>query len=173
MHKEVSFHESIGAIVDHPQLKKVVDISEGLISLVMDDAKALMKIDRPICVEIVFDPFEDYGGQYDGLTFGKCDNIKLNVARVRNAIELVAVFMHELVHAKQYERGDLRTTGRAMYWKGQEVPLGILRLGQLMPELLPWEREAYGIMHKLAVDLLKKVGKERLESFAKLHVTLE
>lgn len=94
------------------------------------------------------------------MVVGDIPHISVDLTQV-NGEALVAAIEHELVHYRQWLRGDLQfNTDGTVTWKGVKQPL-------LTPEdseayfLQPWEREAYiatlHLMPKSRVDLLTKL----------------
>lgn len=76
---------------------------------------------------------------------GKCRDFELEInSRLckRNQIKTIA---HELVHLKQFARGEFMDLGYNEYkWKGS-----IMRLPDSQYLKFPWEVEAYGMENKL------------------------
>lgn len=59
-----------------------------------------------------------------------------------------SVFRHELIHYKQYQRGDSTREGYKFYWKGTEKP-GFFDQSRSLAEQceFEWELEAYALMY--------------------------
>lgn len=59
-----------------------------------------------------------------------------------------AVFRHELIHYKQFQRGDTTRVGYDFFWKGQKKP-GFFEQSHTFEEQcqFEWEMEAYALMY--------------------------
>jgi hypothetical protein len=67
---------------------------------------------------------------------------------------------HEMVHVKQFARGELRSIGTFDYkWMGQKFNIWDPSYGEAN---LPWEIEAYGLEKELKEEYLEHVKQEGL-----------
>ena len=88
-----------------------------------------------------------------GLCYGynNPDSVDLQIARTSDGQkidfdEMMRTIAHEMVHAKQWFRGELGSTGKGQWlWKGRNA-------GGWKYENQPWEKEAY----RLEQELYKK-----------------
>lgn len=64
--------------------------------------------------------------------------------------DFVTAICHEMVHLKQSYRKELIQKDNKMFWKGRDCT-GVDYLEQ------PWEKEAYKLQDKLALDVWKEV----------------
>lgn len=130
--------------------------------------------DFPFRVGIV-----DYTSNFEGVTVKLDDGlvylmIALNPEEPLSADDLYELVCHEMVHVRQYARGDLEFVQepKALYWKGQDITH--MFVNGLVETLdfdeyanLPWEREAFDAQEKdaddLAVLMMQKYGFEQLK----------
>ena len=61
--------------------------------------------------------------------------------RLQTPREIASTLAHELVHVKQYIRGELNAEGTR--WKGQKVPFGPRGGVKIKYRQQPWEAEAF------------------------------
>lgn len=72
-----------------------------------------------------------------------CPEITISIKKTINEKEMILTLAHELVHARQYLRKQLRIDGREKYWMG------------VLSENEEWETEAYAFEQKLYGTYLK------------------
>lgn len=68
--------------------------------------------------------------------------------RVMTPREVASTIAHELVHIKQYIRGELNPS--MTRWKGQEIPYGPRGGMKIAYQRCPWEKEAFKREEELA-----------------------
>lgn len=71
---------------------------------------------------------------------------------LQSILETIA---HELVHAKQYESGDLSWNGTASCWKGRAYSHANTYAAY---RALPWEAEAFALQSVLALKVIGEIG---------------
>lgn len=84
---------------------------------------------------------------------GLCEHLdtnefEINIHSKQNLYEYIATLAHELVHMKQYLRGELASDFRRMKWMGKDMT-------DLPYSKQPWEIEAQELQHGLAKDFIK------------------
>lgn len=86
-----------------------------------------------------------------GLCYVDCDNDNdkmrnfiIDINKNMNISMIVKTVLHELVHVKQFARGELDTKVKGMKWKTAHVTDDVKYMD------LPWEKEAYKMEDKLA-----------------------
>lgn len=105
-------------------------------------------------------------GTYYGLTYGRPDASSIVLMDVRRKYandldEFYSSLCHELVHVKQWERGDwTKDSDDRFYWKGSLVSETTGSLGALTREeynALPWEVEANEVGEQVSLSLRDKL----------------
>jgi len=61
--------------------------------------------------------------------------------------DLVTALFHEMVHVRQYERGQLKDNGIVKSWEGEEYIYVFSTVDEYMQ--FPWEEEAYRLQEEL------------------------
>jgi hypothetical protein len=64
--------------------------------------------------------------------------------------EFITAVCHEMVHVKQYVKGELKYTGGKELWKGRDCT-------DMEYMEQPWEKEAYRLQDKLALEVWNEV----------------
>lgn len=85
-----------------------------------------------------------------------------NMAHLKEPWELFHTACHEVVHIKQYAKGELYQYSRkwrTLRWKDKIVPMH-KKLTPLEESKLPWEKEAYKLEDKLFLDIIKKMDQQ-------------
>lgn len=81
------------------------------------------------------------GKEKNEKTYADCAMVKKNTivieidAHLKND-RMLEIIAHEMVHAKQYLKGQLATRGNSLIWKGKKVS------SKLAYHETPWEKEA-------------------------------
>jgi len=100
------------------------------------------------------------GGAFGYAQHGDCEDEFLvevgkvvidNTFRQATPREIASTIAHELVHVKQYIRGELNPN--MTRWKGQTVPYGPRGALKIKYRQQPWEQEAFE-MEKFLTELL-------------------
>lgn len=111
---------------------------EYAISLVEFALKELLPRHKNIYIDICFDEeMEDCGLCVEN----EHRDFTLNINPNYSLEEMEKTVFHEMVHVKQYVRGELKEVFAPLhrhYWKGEEV-----RSSEWNYMDLPWEKEAY------------------------------
>lgn len=76
---------------------------------------------------------------------------EMRVQRGMKLYDVVSTICHEMVHVKQYVRGELSETGHR--WKSRTMPSDGL---DYMDR--PWEKEAFRMEEKLALECFKEIA---------------
>lgn len=77
---------------------------------------------------------------------GNLDEVEIVVARGMSERDLIETIAHEMVHAKQYIRGELCPETTNFTWMGQEFQEHETHLISLEDyKNLPWEKEAFEV----------------------------
>lgn len=90
---------------------------------------------------------------HEGVSYGDRDQVTIEIAknsyedRLDKKMTLIAL-AHEIVHAKQYFREELKDTAGTTYWKGEPFLMKEFYISEngsvrLQHERMPWEAEAY------------------------------
>lgn len=107
----------------------------------------------------------------DGKYWGLCSPIDEEFRRIPREFEIVLyqskqraktleTLAHEMVHVKQFARGELRNAGTFDYkWMGERYSM---KEEHLNDTNLPWEIEAYGLEKQLRNEYLQHVKQEGL-----------
>jgi hypothetical protein len=132
-------------------LISVVGVNEDSATLLIDAARFYIKTLMPrladkIAVVIrVVDKFE-FEGEAEWVDtntkFPRVFVVTLKNGRLKKVISTLA---HELVHVKQYARGELRHVAGATMWKKERHPVMKKSNNGKAYWLTPWEIEAYGM----------------------------
>lgn len=117
----------------------------------------------PITIKIV-----DYLDGDQGQCYGTRSYVTIELARIvrgkknrkkRTRREyLLETLAHELIHAKQFIRGEINQ--RNLIWRGQRGPYDCRRLTY---RKTPWEKEAYGQEKELKVTYWDKQYKQLIK----------
>ncbi len=79
---------------------------------------------------------------------------------------LATSLAHELVHMRQYLSGELKDTEDGdTYWQGKKMSRGAIMMAQIFggEKSIPYEKEPYARMFKLAQTVLKQLSSEDIE----------
>lgn len=84
--------------------------------------------------------------------YGLCEHVdtnefEINIHSKQNLYQYITTLAHELVHMKQYIRGELKSDCRKMSWMGKDM-------SDLPYSKQPWESEAYDLQHDLAKNFI-------------------
>jgi hypothetical protein len=74
---------------------------------------------------------------------------EMRICRGMNLYDIITTVCHEMVHIKQYVRGELNACGTR--WKSRKIS----DKTQYMD--LPWEKEAFKLEEKLALEVFKEI----------------
>ena len=74
--------------------------------------------------------------------------------------QLAVHLAHELVHMRQYLRGELKEKKGKTFFQGKIISSAAVRLSMSMgkPDLIPYEREPYARMRKLAKTVIRRLS---------------
>ena len=91
----------------------------------------------------------------------------LDIKKGLSLYDLVSTVCHEMVHVKQYVKGQLlhRSDGSQMWKKDPSI-----REGKTKYENTPWEAEAFGLEDELAKECFEQIN-FNLETWKKKHHT--
>lgn len=123
-----------------------MDWKEHTVDLVEFALKELLPRHKNVFVDVVFD--EELDELYGECVWEEGREFTLRV-NPNMPDEIGYTIMHEMVHVKQYLRGELRESFKPFhrrYWKGEEVP------EEVGYAELPWEEEAA----RMEVELFEK-----------------
>lgn len=107
--------------------------------------KKLLPRYRTLNIKAIIKPMEDHGCCYNLNDLSR--DFKLTLKKGLSVYELISTICHEMVHVKQYARKELRwcNTHYNVMWK-KSVHNNTAYDDQ------PWEKEAYKLEHRLAVE---------------------
>ena len=107
--------------------------------------KKLLPRYRTLNIKAIIKPMEDHGCCYNLNDLSRDFNLTLK--KGLSVYELISTICHEMVHVKQYARKELRwcNTHYNVMWK-KSVHTNTAYDDQ------PWEKEAYKLEHRLAVE---------------------
>lgn len=83
----------------------------------------------------------------------------IQVRNGQNNEDFVKTIIHEMVHVKQYARGELTELGGHMKWKKGGQPAAYyddMSVMRAKLDEMPWEKEAYLLEERLYQDYLSK-----------------
>lgn len=123
------------AIENMPFIMRVLDV-KGFIKIVITSN----------------DDDHKFGAAHAGVYGDMNKELGLNAERLHNVDQVLEVQCHEMIHAHQHERGDLRNVPDGIEWKGKVFNLFHLMYAREkhIERALPWEQEAYGEMFIVA-----------------------
>ena len=122
-------------------------ISDNLMDKAVQFASEFLDIDTYLEI--------DFNGEFDEGCCGYCnyekddEELTVHISPNMTRKEIVATFFHEMVHAKQYLKGEL-TSGigkNPSRWNGKECAVSYFES--------PWEQEAYEL-EAVMVDIFKE-----------------
>lgn len=96
------------------------------------------------------------GKRYNGVYLNFFNKIELSVRRT-NIGGVLETIMHELVHAEQFHEGRLSIKGGTYHWKNVATKLGHSYESY---RKRPWEEEAFGRQHELAMKVAILMARE-------------
>lgn len=109
--------------------------------------KKLMPRVRSLDIEVKFTKCNAYGYC---LSTSKRD-FEIELKKGMSIYDLIATICHEMVHVKQYYRGELFDNGEGVRWKSKKISADTDYLDQ------PWEKEAFRLEEKLAIECFKQL----------------
>lgn len=118
---------------------KELNIKDSNFALIVNSRKGLMK--NADCRGVAY--------VVAGRIFGLDIDSKLTVET------LIEVLAHEMVHIKQFARGQVKYKGRSMYWLGKKVVKSKINYFDQ-----PWEHDAWAKERILASKIFKILRKE-------------
>lgn len=130
--------EVIGSTQSKRQLAS--DVIEFCIEKLMPRMKTLY-----ISVDLVDELQDDAVGYIDCIDSRQFDIEILNNVSIE---EFITSICHEMVHVKQYARGETKDVNSfTKSWKGEEYIAAFSTVAEYMN--FPWEKEAYGLQEEL------------------------
>ena len=107
--------------------------------------KQLLPRYRSLDINIRFSVMEDHGCCYKLDEVGR--KFKLSIKKGLSIYELISTLCHEMVHVKQYAKGELRWCNKTSnrMWKKKVY-------NDIAYDDQPWEKEAYKLEPKMAID---------------------
>lgn len=107
--------------------------------------KELMPRKKNLDVEFTIRKFnEDADGWHLFVDRGEHE---IDIAKGLSEEDLATVVFHEMVHLKQYERGQLKDNGIVKSWNGEEYIYVFSTVDEY--KQFPWEEEAYRVQEDL------------------------
>lgn len=98
---------------------------------------------------------EDFGDCFDDVD-GK-QILRLNV-KLKTKVDIIRTISHELIHADQMQRGDLKIKGQNVIWKGIECPMVTAARNYKKYRGQPWEVEAFDNQDVVAEQIGELLG---------------
>lgn len=77
---------------------------------------------------------------------------QLEIKKGMNLFDLISTVCHEMVHVKQYAKGELRHRYNGQQWKAKVVSNKVDYMD------LPWEKEAFKLEENLAIECFKQIS---------------
>ena len=107
--------------------------------------KQLLPKYRSLDINIRFCGMEDHGCCYKLDEVGR--KFKLSIKKGLSIYELISTLCHEMVHVKQYAKGELRWCNKTAnrMWKKSVY-------NDIAYDDQPWEKEAYRLEPRMAID---------------------
>ena len=109
-------------------------------------AQRVVGVTKPVITR-----FCTLGGKWEGMAHEDGRVVEIDVSQNSRTFNGLIVMMHELVHCRQFQTGQLRYsfTKDAHYWKGKKFSYDD-HTEYVAYMKLPWEVEAYKLQRKLA-----------------------
>lgn len=102
----------------------------------------------------------DYGDcWYDKSLLGLLNCVKIRVRHQKNMNKMLHILAHEMVHARQFLRGQLEFISNHAHWRGEDV-------SDIDYEEQPHEKEAFSL-EKVLVEDFYKTRKKRISKHRK------
>lgn len=113
---------------------------------VLIDALGLNRLQRTIDIEFV----TECDGKVLGYCWGDKDEVNIQISRNHEGrklgfLEMMQTLTHEMIHARQFLRGELTSKDGFRVWKGTPYP-------EYTYKDFPWEKEAHNLEKELFLE---------------------